>query len=395
MLSAAVASGDSTSSGYLRACLQQTGLVHSVREWRMSIERFPGAGEPVPDVVVLDLSRDPEPYFAFAAHVRRLRPTVRIIACSAAAAEQPDQAMLMQAMRSGVQELLSKPINPTTLQEILARFIQESGTAESRAAEKLIVVMGSKGGVGTSTVAVNLGVQLAQITKKRVALLDFARPLGHVCLLLDLQPRFSIRDATENVDRLDGHFFSGLLTQHKSRLEVLAGTTHPEEWLRIPVPALARVVNVAQSTFDFVLMDYGSHYSPEWSPILRLARMILMVAEANVPALWTLERQLSATAALGLDRERVRLVINRWNRGDDEALKSVEKNMKRPIFAKLPNDYRQVSEATNLGVPLTGNHNNPLMVTFRQLASQLAGMSPATGSKRKGLTDLFSSPTTR
>ena len=75
--------------------------------------------------------------------------------------------------------------------------------------------MGSKGGVGTTTVAVNLGVQLSTHAQKRTVLLDFARPLGNAHLLLDLHPRFGIRDAIENLDRLDSHFFGGLLTQHK------------------------------------------------------------------------------------------------------------------------------------------------------------------------------------
>lgn len=388
MLTAAVASTDATSSSHLRACLQQTGFVSSVREWTVSPKQHPGPGEPVPDIVVLDISEERKSYFAFAAHLRQVRPTVRIIACSLL--QQPDPEWLLQAMRIGIREFLPKPVNPTKLRETLERFLQESEATSSRSDEKLIVVMGSKGGVGTSTVVVNLGVQLAQNTKKRVALLDFARPVGHVSLLLDLQPQFSLRDAIENLDRLDSHFFGGLLTRHKTGLEVLAGTAHPEEWDRIPVAALVRLVNVAQSTFDFVLIDYGSVYSTEWGSILRLVPIVLLVAEANVPALWTLERHLSATTALGFDASRIHIVINRWNRGDEETLKSVKKSLKHPIFACLPNDYRQVSEATNLGVPLSGNHNNRLVSEFRQLASRLAGVGPAVRTKSHRFTTLFS-----
>ena len=106
----------------------------------------------------------------------------------------------MQVMRSGMQEFLSLPVEAARLQEILERFIRERGpAAEAEALKKLTVVMGSKGGVGSTTVAVNLGVQLAGLTRKRVILLDFARPLGHVDLLLDLQARFTVRHAIENL----------------------------------------------------------------------------------------------------------------------------------------------------------------------------------------------------
>lgn len=393
MLSAAVVSRDTTSSDYLRACLQQTGLIHSVCEWSVATEQHPKGGDAPPDIVLLDISRETEPFFAFASHLHRLHPGVRIIACSPL--QEPGPRLLLQAMRCGVQEFLAKPIDPKGLQEILNRFLQESRSEDTRGVEKLIVVMGSKGGVGTSTVAVNLGVQLAQVTQKRVVLLDFARPVGHACLLLDLKPNFTILDGVTNLDRLDGHFFQKLLTHHKSGLEVLAGTAYPEEWQRIHVPALVRLVNVAQSTFDFVVMDYGSTYSSEWNPILSLCRTILLVAEVNVPALWSLQRNLSAISHLGLGPERVQIVINRWHRADEEILKRVQKDIKRPIFARLTNDFRRVSKATDLGVPLTGNHSNPLVSEFLQLATQLAGTSPQARGKRSGLSALFSTESAR
>ena len=120
-------------------------------------------------------------------------------------------------------------------------------TRPGAAAERLIVVMGSKGGVGATTVAVNLGVQLCTHAQKRVVLLDLARPLGNAHLLLDLHPRFGIRDAIDNLDRLDSHFFAGLLERHKSKLEILGGAMQPEEWQTIPTAPLERVVNVAQA----------------------------------------------------------------------------------------------------------------------------------------------------
>ena len=389
-LTAAIVCADPASAGHLRACLQQTGLVSSVTEWT------PGnrglwtirPTEMVPEVVILGLHGDLEPYFALAVQLRRIRPTTRIIACSAQ--PDPDPQLLLQAMRSGVQEFLPPPINAAVLQEALTRFLQENNPVGALPAEKLIVVMGTKGGVGTSTVAVNLAVQMVELTKKRVALLDFAPPMGHACLLLDLRPRFSVRDAVENLEHLDGHFFSGLLVKHKSGLEVLPGVSHPEEWERIQIPSLVRVVNVAQSIFDHVLVDFGSSISLEWAPVLRLAKTILLVAEANVPSLWALERDLSALSGLGRGPERVRIVINRWSRADEEALKAVEKNIKRPIIARLPNDFRQVSEAINLGTPLYRNHNNPLVSQFRLLAGQVSGTSPMVSGERRGLAHLFS-----
>src|SRR5580704_6264410 len=229
MLTAAIASTVPKDSTYLRACLEQTGLVKSVVEWNLSARDNPLAAGVVPDVVMIDLVRDPEACFVLAAQLRKVRPSACLVACSAI--ERPSPELLMQAMRSGLQDFLTHPVDTVALREILGRFANERGPgADSAAIEKLIVVTGSKGGVGTSTVAVNLGVQLAGLSKKRVVLLDFARPIGHASLMLDLQARFQIRDAIQNLERLDSHFLAGILTHHKSGLEVLAGTSDLDEW---------------------------------------------------------------------------------------------------------------------------------------------------------------------
>jgi len=325
MLTAAIASNDASAIGQLLASLEQTGLVSSIKHWMVAADKLPDAGETIPDVILLDLSRDPEPYFAFGAHVRRLRPAVRLIAWSATF--PPNQQLLLDAMRRGVQDFIPKPVEPEALREILTRLYQEGQPAERRSVEKLIVVMGAKGGVGTTTVAVNLGVQLCTYAHNRVVLLDFSRPLGNVHLLLDLHPRFGIRDAIENLDRLDSHFLGGLLTRHKTKLEILGGSLQPEEWQSIAIPPLERIINVSQASFDIVLADLGSQFSSDWSSALQTARMILLVAEANVPSLWTLERRLLALTGFGIDPDRIRVIINRWHKGDEEVLKSIEKKI--------------------------------------------------------------------
>jgi pilus assembly protein CpaE len=393
MLIVTIASNDAVSAAQLSAALQQTGLVKSIKQWTITSDKLPDAGDMAPDVVFLDLARDPENYFAFAAHVRRLRPAVKVVALSAVM--PPSHQLLLEAMRSGVQDFLPKPAHADVLGPLLSRFSADIDVKERPSLEKLIVVMGSKGGVGATTVAVNLGVQLTTFAKKRVVLLDFARPLGNVHLLLDLHPRFSVRDAIENMDRLDSHFFAGLLTSHKTKLEILGGITQPEEWQRIDVTSLERVVNVAQGMSDVVLLDMGAQFSSEWSAILRMARMILIVAEANVPALWTLERRLLALKGFGIEPDRARIIINRWHKGDEDVLKSVQKDISRPIFACLPNDFRKASESINLGTPLMENHNNNLSNRYRQIAAQLAGIEDAPPAKKGSIGGFFSFPSKR
>jgi len=387
MLTTAIASSDLTSSAQLLAGLEQTGMIKSVVQWTVPAERMPDAAAEIPDIVFLDLARDPEPFFVFATQLRRIHPGIKLIACSAAVPLQPN--LLLEAMRSGVQDFIPKPVQGDGLKKILLSFAKDLHVNDFPSQDRLIVLMGAKGGVGTTTVAVNLGVQLSTFARKRVVLLDFARPLGNAHLLLDLQPKFTVRDAADSLDRLDSHFLAGMLTKHKTKLEVLGGITQPEEWQSIDVSSLDRAVNVAQNSFDVVLLDMGSQFSSEWSSILRMARMILIVAEANVPSLWTLERRLLALKGFGVEPDRARIIINRWHKGDDEVLHSVQKDLSRPIFASLPNDFRKASQAANLGNPISDNHNNFLVNRYRQIAGQLVGMDSHVPEKKGPFAGLF------
>lgn len=394
MLTAAILSSDPASSAQVIAALQQTGIVQFIKEWTHPTAKAPDTAEGVPDIVLLDLGRETEPFFAFGSQLRRIRPSTRLIAVSATV--PPTQKLLLEAMRSGVQDFLPKPVSLDVLKEMLSRSLAEMGFQERPSLNKLIVVMGSKGGVGATTVAVNLGVQLSVYAQKRVALLDFARPLGNVHLLLDLRAKFSVRDAVDNLERLDSHFFSGLLTPHKTKLEVLSGVTQPEEWQTLPVPPLERVINVAQNNFDMVLVDMGSQFSTEWSSILKMARMILIVAESNVPSLWTLQRRLVALTGFGIEPNRAKIILNRWHKGDEEILKGIQKDISRPVFACIPNDFRKASTSINLGTPLLVNGtNNGLSLRYRQIAAEIAGIESSPVAKKSGLGGFFSFSTKR
>jgi pilus assembly protein CpaE len=251
--------------------------------------------------------------------------------------------------------------------------------------EKLIVVTGSKGG-GTTTVALNLAVQLAQLTAKRIALLEFARPFGQIGLMLDFHPRFTLLDALERVERLDESLFSSLFTRHKSSIEILAGplraALRAEQRQSVTLEALLRILQLARRAFDLVIVDLGFVNAAEWSRILHIADTLLLIAEPSALALGMLERYLHAVDSAGLDRAQFQIIINRARQNDDDPVTQSEKILKQSCFARLPNDFRQVSEAVTLGIPLTAGSNNPLVGRYRDMAARLATTPPPTDPLR-------------
>src|SRR2546430_250168 len=119
MLTVAIVSDDPTSSAQIVAALQQTGVVKAITEWTIPAKRIPATAEGVPDFVLLDLGQDTDPFFTFATHLRRIRPATRLIAVSAAFPLTTQ--LLLDAMRSGVQEFLPKPIRMDALKEMLPK----------------------------------------------------------------------------------------------------------------------------------------------------------------------------------------------------------------------------------------------------------------------------------
>lgn len=386
-LTAAMAGSDPIGNSTLRAILEQTGLIKNLAEWAGRSSFKLQHAEDVPDVVFLDLSAGMGSEFGLAQELSKLRPSVHIIACTAKFETNPE--FLLQAMRSGVRDFLQKPYNRIEVLSLLARLMGESAPpVKQMGAGRLMVALGTKGGVGTSTVAVNLAVQLARIPGKKTVLLDLSRPMGDVAALLDLKPRFQVRDALENVKRLDATLFQGLLASHKSGLQVLCGAARLEDWREGSLPVIERIVEVAQQSFDHVVIDLGAFYSSEWERILQAAE-VLLVSEADLPGLAKLDKHLRALSNLRVASNQVRLVINRWHRSDEEALAHIESAMKMPVFARLPNNFKQVTEATVLGVPVVKD-GDPLTEGFAKIAGQLAGTENATARKKSRLGQFFS-----
>jgi pilus assembly protein CpaE len=247
--------------------------------------------------------------------------------------------------------------------------------------DNAILVTGSKGGVGTTTVALNLAVQLAMQTRQRVGLLDLARPFGQISLMLDLEPRFTILDALERISRLDEALLSSMAMRHKTGVEILAGPLHApmkaEQRQSVTLAALTQLVAIASRAFEYAVIDIGVVNAAEWAPVLHEAGTLLLVAEPSVLALGMISRHISAAAPAGVDCERIQIVVNRWRQNDDAMLAQFEKQSPRPILTKLPNDYRQVTETLTLGMPLTGSSNNLLLSRYRALASWVAAKGAA------------------
>jgi pilus assembly protein CpaE len=212
-----------------------------------------------------------------------------------------------------------------------------------------VAVFGSKGGVGRSTIAVNLAVGLAQLYGQRVALLDADLWFGDVAVLLDLPREPSIADLVDFGEHLDPEVLRRVLHPHPSEVRVLCAPPHPARVETIPAALPARVARICRKAFDVVVVDTGASLDEHVVEVLDVADRILLVTTPELGALRSSLEVVNLAPTLGW-REKLRLVVNRANVG--VAVSQVEQMLGLPVTASIVSAEAQAVAAANLGKPM-------------------------------------------
>ena len=335
-----------------------------------------------PDLVVVDIRSDASSGMAAIERLRASSPTLAIFAVAAAA--EPD--LILQAMRAGANEFFPWNAAEGTQQ---ARATEESfhGAVRKSAARREAasagakppcvthVFLGAKGGAGTTTVAVNCGVELARLTKRPTVVVDLKACLGEVALFLGVRPRFTVLDAIENLHRLDKNFLTELVAKHKSGLDILAGSEQFDRPNPQDSPAVEELLRVLTKTYDYVIIDGGNIINAVVASALYAADTIFLVTNPDVPSIRNAQRLVDRVRQLGAGSERVKVLLNR---ATDQHLiqpKQIETALGYGIHHTFSSDYRTVSTALNSGVPLALSNNTEIASQFDSFSRQLVGMA--------------------
>ena len=300
-----------------------------------------------------------------------------------------DSELLMRSMRAGAREFLAAPVVPATMAEALARALaRREKTRRQKAPGKIFVFVGAKGGSGVTTIATNFAIALTDEGAGKVVVVDLDVHLGEVALALGLNPKFSVMDALQNINRLDSVFLLSLLGKHTSGLSVLAA---PEQYVNfddLSSTGVDRLLRLLRDDFAFVVVDAGTCGGAVENVLFDLAETIYLITETSIPALRNARRMLSFIAG----RERSvhpEVVLNRFNSKEvDIDENSVAKALARPANWKIPNDFSAVRSAENAGIPLAMK-NSAITRVLRQIAKAACGKSMEEEKKGRSLLGLF------
>ncbi len=291
--------------------------------------------------------------------VRQLRmkdPTL----LSLIVAESVTANLLRSAMRVGVVDVIEAPLTEDKIAQVISQFssdvlrlhsVPQQGGGGGGEKGQIVTVMSAKGGSGKTVTATNLAVLLAREPKASVCLVDADLQFGDVCLVLQLEPKFTVVNPAAELHRLDEQLIASILTDHPSGLKVLAAPLEPAFADDITTAGLLQILELLKGMFDYVVVDTASLLDELLLSLLERSDQVLMVVDMDLPSVKNAKLALETLRLLKFPTTKVKLVLNRSNakaRLDD---KEIEGALKSQIEARIPSDGI-VAASVNEGRPV-------------------------------------------
>lgn len=337
-----------------------------------------------PDVGVISLDADPDKGLDLVSQLHKISPECSILVVSSSS----DGSLILRAMRAGAKEFLTHPIKLEDLLTALDRITTlrfGKGTGKSRGCTT-IAVAGSTGGVGTTSLAVNLGCALAADEKNTVVLVDLDMCLGDADVFLDAIPEYTVLDLAQNVTRLDFALLKRSLTKHSSGLFLLPRPVHLEDIPQITEDDMQRVFGLLKATFTHMIIDLSKSYSRLDMLAMQVSDHVLLVTQLDLPCLRNVVRLNTSLNEHSAIKDKVKIVVNRVGLESGQiTLKKAQETLGKEIFSQLPNDYRTMSEVRNNGVPLVEQAPRAAITqAVLKLAAELCDDPELAGNADKG-----------
>ncbi|MDG1807601.1 MAG: AAA family ATPase [Pirellulaceae bacterium] len=302
-----------------------------------------------PEVCLVNIDHDVEIATALITQLNRNFPQTGIIAISSST----EGALILQIMRAGAREFLRAPVDAQELVSSLERVAVNSDPSKRPKSGKIIAIAGASGGVGTTSVSVNLACCMAQVPDESVALIDLDLSLGDADVFLDAIPEYTLLDVAQNVERLDLSLLRKSLTKHDSGVYLLPRPVQLQDIDEISQSNFGRVLKLLKASFTHLIVDLSKSYNSLDIRTLRAADEVLLLTQLDLPCLRNVVRLLTSLEAMEGITDKIKIVVNRTGLESGQiSLKKAEAHIGREIFWQVPNNFSAVSEGRNNGVPL-------------------------------------------
>jgi Flp pilus assembly CpaE family ATPase len=308
---------------------------------------------------------------AFAASLRLARPAVGVIL----ARREVDVTLLMRAMQSGVRDVVQAGDDAAMAAacrrsyEVTRRMLAPPAGEESTPGQ-IVTVFAAKGGIGKTTLAVNLAVALAMQGVGRVCLVDLDLAFGDVGITVQLDPLRTILDALPMAGHLDESGAASLLTRYQPGLDMLLAPVTPGDAEKIPPRLVGEILGVLRGMYDFVVIDTPAQFNEHVLTAMDVSSHLVLLTTPDVTALKNLRVALDMLDMLSYPRQIRSVVINRADSKVGLSLEQVRKVVRSDIAAYIPSS-RAVPISVNKGVPIMlGSTGHPVSQSVTRFVQQ-------------------------
>ncbi|MBX3449935.1 MAG: AAA family ATPase [Planctomycetaceae bacterium] len=348
-------------------------------------------GQTEPDLALISLDSNPAKALELTARIHQEKPGCQLLVLSGST----EGSLILQAMRNGAREFLSAPLKLDDFLAALDRVrhvTKRTSTDAPVRSSKVVSVAGVCGGVGCTSLAINLGCCLAQEMNRQTAIIDLDLALGDADVWLDIIPDYTIQDVAENITRLDYAMLKRSLTRHDCGAFLLPRPVEMADHLPLAPDELRRVISLLKATFTHLVIDLSKSYGPLDLAAMEASDDILLVTQLDLPSLRNAVRLMQFLHQHEGMIDKVRIIVNRLGLEDNQiSLSKALETLGHEVFLQIPNDYATMVEARNNGVPLlTQAPRAKLTKSIQQLAQLLSPGAvsddkPDDKKSRKGL----------
>jgi len=324
------------------------------------------------EVILVNLDSNLEQLLRTVKQVAFQHPELSVFGLS----RSDNSQLILEAMRAGMREFVLVPIDR---QQLTDSFAHAASLSLSNAKHgKIICVVGSAGGVGCTTVAVNLACELSQLSRFGTVLVDLDLLSGHVATLLDVSAQFGVADLCSNREKIDQNMVEKALVKLDSGLHVLAGPSQSLLPCDATLSKAVAILNILADRFGYVVCDGPAWTAPSGCGVLDMADVVLVVMQLLVTSVRNTHRFIERLQRRGYNLDRLQLLINRYGK-DNSPLhpEDAEHTLGRPVSWVLPSDWKAVSKAVNMGKPLSDiAHKSRVRDAIHQIASGIHEPQP-------------------
>jgi pilus assembly protein CpaE len=372
----------------IRRLLQFEQNIEIVGEAANGSDALRLAKELKPNIVLLDVNM-PEIDGLRTTELLNLRvPESAVIIMSV----QGESGYIRRAMMAGAREYLVKPFSGSELvsaianvnniekQKIEARSTHPAGQGTVNKACKghIISFFSTKGGVGKTTIAVNLAAQLGRLGKWKVLLVDLNLQFGDVAVFLNMMPKKTIADLTQAGSLQYSDIQSYLLT-HNSGMDVLIAPSRPEYAEYVTSEYINKILTEVKPHFDYIICDNSSSFNEISLASLDAADQVVLVVTPDIPALKNIKLSLEVLEGLN-HTDKIQLILNQIVNEVGMQVNDIEKSLNFPIAFNIPSDGKSLVTALNKGIPFVQLY--PMSKPAEAIRKMVASLTDTRGTDR-------------